>query len=151
VDAFRLVICGRGDCRQLFFLCRHCDRGDRYCSRACAQAARRTTLQGAGARYQRTRPGRRRHAARRVLPRALRRRENFVEDVNESYFAFRDTLDQGGAGLIERLFDGVVTGQTPIPASAFPHRDLADPDGSTFPITSAALFQLFAGLGEAEA
>jgi hypothetical protein len=74
-----------------------------------------------------------------------------IADVNESYFAFRDTLDQGGAGLIERLFDGVVTGQTPIPESAFPHRDLADPDGSTFPITSAALFQLFAGLGEAEA
>jgi hypothetical protein len=53
--------------------------------------------------------------------------------------------------LIERLFDGVVSGQTPIPTTAFPHRDLADPDGSTFPVTSAALFQLFAGLGEAEA
>jgi hypothetical protein len=74
-----------------------------------------------------------------------------IADLNESYFAFRDTLDQGGAGLIERLFDGVVSGQTPIPATAFPHRDLADPDGSTFPVTSAALFQLFAGLGEAEA
>jgi hypothetical protein len=74
-----------------------------------------------------------------------------VTDLNESYFAFRDTLDQGGAGLIEKLFDGVVTGQTPIPVTAFPHRDLADPDGSTFPVTAAALFQLFAGLGEAEA
>jgi hypothetical protein len=53
--------------------------------------------------------------------------------------------------LIERLFDGVVTGQTPIPPTAFPHRNLADPDGSTFPITSAALLQVFAGPGEAEA
>jgi hypothetical protein len=74
-----------------------------------------------------------------------------IADLNESYFAFRDTLDQGGAGLIEGLFNGVASGQTPIPATAFPHRDLADPDGSTFPVTAAALFQLFAGLGEAEA
>jgi hypothetical protein len=74
-----------------------------------------------------------------------------IADVNESYFAFRDTLDQGGSGLIERLFDGVVSGQPPIPPTSFPHRDLADPDGSTFPITAAALLQLFVGLGEAEA
>jgi hypothetical protein len=74
-----------------------------------------------------------------------------IADLTESYFAFRDTLDQGGAGLIESLFDGVVTGQPPIPPTSYPHRDLADPDGSTFPATAAALLQLFAGLGEAEA
>jgi hypothetical protein len=74
-----------------------------------------------------------------------------IADVDESYFAFRDTLDQGGAGLIQGLFDGAVTGQPPIPADSYPHRDLADPDGSTFPVTSAALLQLFAGLGDAQA
>jgi hypothetical protein len=74
-----------------------------------------------------------------------------LADVHEAYFAFRDTIDQGGSGLIQSLFDGVVTGQPPIPTDSFPHRDLADPDGSTFPSTSAALLQLFAGLGEAGA
>ena len=74
-----------------------------------------------------------------------------IADVNEAYFAFRDTLDQGGSGLIAPLFDGVVTGQPPILAADFPHRDLADPDGSTFPSTLAALQQVFAGLGEAGA
>ncbi|MDQ3811661.1 MAG: hypothetical protein M3336_15375, partial [Chloroflexota bacterium] len=74
-----------------------------------------------------------------------------IADVNEAYFAFRDTLDQGGAGLIEGLFDGLVTGQPPIPPASYPHRDLADPDGSTFPVTSAALLQVFAGLGQAGA
>lgn len=74
-----------------------------------------------------------------------------LADVHEAYFAVRDTLDQGGSGLIQGLFDGVVTGQPPIPIDSFPHRDLADPDGATFASTSAALLQLFAGLGEAGA
>lgn len=74
-----------------------------------------------------------------------------IADVHEAYFAVRDMLDQGGSGLIQGLFDGVVTGQTPIPPASFSHRDLADPDGSSFPNTLASLLQLFAGLGESEA
>ena len=53
----RLVICARADCRQVFYLCRVCDRGDRYCSRACAYRARRATLHDAGRRGQRTLSG----------------------------------------------------------------------------------------------
>jgi hypothetical protein len=64
VDSFRFIVCERADCRQVFFLCRRCDRGDRYCSRACAQRARHATLRAAGRRYQQSRPGRRQHAAR---------------------------------------------------------------------------------------
>ena len=74
-----------------------------------------------------------------------------LADVHETYFAFRDTLDQGGSGLIQNLFNGVVTGQPPIPIDSFPHRDLADPDGSTFPAVSAVLLQIFAGLSTAQA
>lgn len=72
-------------------------------------------------------------------------------DLHEAYFAVRDMLDQGGSGLIQGLFDGVVTGQTPIPPASFPHRDLADPDGVSFPSSLASLLQVFTGLGEAEA
>jgi hypothetical protein len=64
VDSFRFVVCARADCRQVFFLCRRCDRGDRYCSRGCANRARRATLHAAGRRYQHSWPGRLRHAAR---------------------------------------------------------------------------------------
>lgn len=59
-----MVVCARPDCRQIFYLCPRCDRGDRYCSRACAHRARRATLHAAGRRYQAKRPGRLRHAAR---------------------------------------------------------------------------------------
>jgi hypothetical protein len=74
-----------------------------------------------------------------------------VADVNEAYFAFRDALEQGGSDLIQPLFDGIITGQSPIPPESYPDRDLADPDGSTFPTTLAALLALFVGLGEAQA
>lgn len=74
-----------------------------------------------------------------------------LADLQEAYFAVSEMLEQGGAGLVEKLFDGKVTGQDPIPAGSFPHRDLADPDGINFPNTLASLLQLFVGLGEADA
>jgi hypothetical protein len=74
-----------------------------------------------------------------------------LADLHEAYFAVAEMLEQGGAGLIEKLFDGKVTGQDPIPPASFPHRDLADPDGSIFPSALGSLLQVFTGLGEAEA
>jgi hypothetical protein len=74
-----------------------------------------------------------------------------IGDLHEAYFAVRDILEQGGSGLIQGIWDGSVTGQTPIPATSFPHRDLADPVGATFPSTFSSLLPLFLGLGEAEA
>lgn len=58
----RFFLCGR--CRAQVLLCRHCDRGQRYCGSACAHAARRDSLRAAGRRYQSTRPGRFAHADR---------------------------------------------------------------------------------------
>jgi hypothetical protein len=72
VDSFRFVVCDRADCRQVFFLCRRCDRGDRYCSQRCAYRARHATLRAAGRRYQHSRPGRRQHAARQARYRGRR-------------------------------------------------------------------------------
>ena len=59
-------------------------------------------------------------------------------------------LLQNGAGLIEDIFDGKVTGQTEIPEQSFPHRDLADPDGKQFNASFALFTQAVAGLGEAD-
>ncbi len=63
VDSLRLIVCARAGCRQAFFLCSRCDRGNRYCPGSCAFAARRESLRRAGARYQRSRDGRLSHAA----------------------------------------------------------------------------------------
>jgi hypothetical protein len=80
VDSLRFVICARVDCQQVFFLCRLCDRGDRYCSRRCADRARRATLHAAGRRYQRSWPGRVHHAARQARYRA--RRQNVTHQTS---------------------------------------------------------------------
>jgi hypothetical protein len=64
VDALRFVTCGRAACRQMFFLCSHCDRGQVYCGKACSSAARRASVRAAGTRYQATADGRHAHAAR---------------------------------------------------------------------------------------
>ena len=74
-----------------------------------------------------------------------------IADLHEAYFAAQDMLEQGGSGFIQGVWDGAITGQTPIPPASFPHRDLADPDGVNFPSTLASLLQVFAGLGESEA
>ncbi|MEP7142592.1 MAG: hypothetical protein ABI707_06970 [Ferruginibacter sp.] len=74
-----------------------------------------------------------------------------LADLQEAYFAVAEMLEQGGAGFIEKLFDGKVTGQEPIPAGSYPHRDLADPDGINFTSSLALLLQVFIGLGEADA
>lgn len=51
-------------CRRQCLICSACDRGQRYCAPACAQAARAASQRSAGSRYQRSRTGRFRHAAR---------------------------------------------------------------------------------------
>jgi hypothetical protein len=58
----RLFLCAR--CRIQVLLCSHCDRGQRYCTAACARQARDAAQRDAARRYQRSRRGRMAHAAR---------------------------------------------------------------------------------------
>jgi len=81
VDSFRFIVCVRAECRQVFFLCRRCDRGDRYCSRRCAEDARRASLRAAGRRYQHGRRGRLHHAARQG--RYRRQREKVMHQTSQ--------------------------------------------------------------------
>ena len=67
----RLFLCAR--CRDQVLLCSHCDRGQLYCSRACSLASRRERRQEAARRYQRSRGGRLKHAARTACWRNRRR------------------------------------------------------------------------------
>jgi hypothetical protein len=70
----------RPDCRRFLcdfcqcavYICSWCDRGQRYCSRRCSQAARRRTWRESGRRYQQSRGGRRAHARRQATYRQRR-------------------------------------------------------------------------------
>ena len=58
----RLFLCA--GCRVQVVLCSHCDRGNRYCSRTCWRQTHDLARREAACRYQRSRGGSVRHAAR---------------------------------------------------------------------------------------
>jgi hypothetical protein len=58
----RLYQCCR--CHAQVIVCRQCDRGQRYCTGGCSEAARKESLKRAREKYQATRPGRFNNAAR---------------------------------------------------------------------------------------
>jgi hypothetical protein len=58
----RLYLCAR--CRVQVILCSRCDRGNRYCGRACWRQARTEARRQAAQRYQKSRRGRICHAQR---------------------------------------------------------------------------------------
>lgn len=67
----RLYACAR--CRAQVLICRHCDRGNRYCP-GCAPEVRSARVREAGRRYQASRRGRFAHAARMRRWRASRKK-----------------------------------------------------------------------------
>jgi hypothetical protein len=50
--------CGEPSCQSIFYICRHCYRGQRYCSPACRTQARRQQRRCANRRYQQSAEGR---------------------------------------------------------------------------------------------
>jgi len=60
----RLAACAAHGCNRPFAVCGGCDRGRKFCSRVCANSARRESLQRAGRQYQATARGRSLHATR---------------------------------------------------------------------------------------
>ena len=60
--AARLFLCAR--CRDQVLLCSHCDRGQQYCSRSCSSVSRRERRRETAMRYQSSRGGQLKHAAR---------------------------------------------------------------------------------------
>ena len=70
-EPFRQRFCRAVGCGVRFFLCRACDRGQRYCSAACRAQARAQQRRAARQRHQRSHAGRLDHRDRQ---RAYRRR-----------------------------------------------------------------------------
>lgn len=69
--AARLFLCAR--CRDQVLLCSHCDRGQQYCGRACSSMSRRERRRQTAQRYQSSRGGQLKHAARSASWRRRRR------------------------------------------------------------------------------
>jgi len=116
----RQRLCGWGECGRLFFVCRSCWRGQRYCSRGCRIQARRAQCREANRRHQISPEGRLDHRdrqrayrerrrqgvtdqgrraerssarLRQALPAPFRRKgrvERAIRYIRESYFAARD-------------------------------------------------------------
>lgn len=99
-ESLRFVVCLRSGCERVFFICRYCDHGRRYCGAECANAARRASLGAAGRRYQATPQGRERHAQRQRRYRE-RRREQLV--VTHHGPAGRPLAVSERAGLAMRI------------------------------------------------
>jgi hypothetical protein len=57
-DVLRQRVCRWKECRALFWICRHCDRGHQYCSDRCRQKARREQRRSANLRHRKTLEGR---------------------------------------------------------------------------------------------
>src|SRR6266446_10901678 len=69
----RQRVCRASGCGQVFWICRHCDRGQHYCSQLCRQQTRRQQHRLANRRHQQSPEGRQDHRDRQ---RAYRRRHS---------------------------------------------------------------------------
>jgi hypothetical protein len=75
----RMAFCPK--CKAFFWICRRCDRGQRYCSKECSVAARKASRKRARQRYRNSERGRAKH--RRAERRRRRRRlsPNLVRNI----------------------------------------------------------------------
>lgn len=85
----RQRFCRANGCGQIFWICRHCDRGQHYCSALCRQQARRQQRRLANRRHQQTPEGREDHRDRQ---RDYRRRRTRARVTDPSSLA----LSSGG-------------------------------------------------------
>ena len=90
---FRQRFCHAQDCGALFFICPHCDRGQRYCSLACRLRSRLAQLRAARRRHQQSPEGRLDHRDRQ---RAFRKRK--AEPPSAS--AEKSVMDQGSKAAL---------------------------------------------------
>ena len=94
-DPLRQRFCRGAGCGAVFWICRHCDRGHKYCGERCRWKARRQQRRDANQRNQQSREGRLDHRDRQ---RAYRRRRRLR--VTDHTFPFA-TYDWRSIGVAE--------------------------------------------------
>jgi hypothetical protein len=77
----RFIVCAHVGCGRGFLLCSHCDRGNRYCSKECAAAARKIYLVTIRRKYASSPEAREDHRARMERQRDECRRARPVMDL----------------------------------------------------------------------
>lgn len=107
---FRQRFCKSSDCRALFLICSHCDRGQRYCSLDCRIQSRIEQRRAARRRHQQSPEGRLDHRDRQ---RAYRRRKAAssagVSTISVTDHASKASLDSAtiasppDSGLVEPI------------------------------------------------
>lgn len=82
LDPLRQRFCSRLECRAMFFICRSCDHGQRYCGNACRQLVRSQQRRDASRRYQQSADGRFNHRLnqRAYLQRRAQRRRSDMQN-----------------------------------------------------------------------
>ena len=81
---FRQRVCLGGECQAVFRICRHCDRGQRYRSRARGTAARLKQRRRANSRYRRSKGRRLDHCGRRKKYRRRQARARVTDQSSQS-------------------------------------------------------------------
>ncbi len=80
---FRPRFCRAPACRELFFICSYCDRGQVYCSQTCRQPARDQQRRAANRRHRQTLSGRLAHSRRQHAYRLRRTRARYRQRENK--------------------------------------------------------------------
>ena len=90
----RLRVCLRSECRATFYLCPHCDRGQRYCSLNCRNQARLHQRRSANRRHQQSPEGRLDHRDRQREYRS-RRAQRRVTDQGSLLIVSSSSSERG--------------------------------------------------------
>ena len=105
----RLYNCVR--CQRQVIICRHCDRGNIYCSGECTKQSRHEKQQEAAERYQSSHKGRQRHA---------QRQRQYRQRQQQSHQWQKEKVTHQGSPELA-AYDSITTGlKTEIPRSDSP-------------------------------
>ena len=113
----RMYNCVRCACQVV--ICSHCDRGQIYCARGCARAARKASLNQSGQRYQASRQGQLNHAARQARYRD--RQQQKVTHQGSTPGSHHDSLMQQLKMLLKEITYNTIRPEATITANLTCH------------------------------
>ena len=88
-DPLRQRFCRGAGCGAVFWICRHCDRGHKYCGERCRRKARRQQRRDANQRNQQSREGRLDHRDRQRAYRERRRLPRVTDHTSPATYDWR--------------------------------------------------------------
>lgn len=105
-------------CGVMRTICSRCDRGHRYCSSACAEAARRTGKREAGRRYQSTPRGRMNNADRQRRFRQRHRQAQAPDHLSAETVTHQSSVSMPDEGASPAYEEPIITAAEPAAVTA---------------------------------